>query len=208
MGLIVRSLAAKHRVTVEAGQPVPAAKPRKSSGLMYAALEADRAKLKKVRSNKRKAEAKAGMVGKYADYLTGLINSDQGGHSEILVTVCIWALDANQYRYFISLAEYALKHGMQSPQGFSRSLPEVLTEELSDRVIGSCSPALLLGYLQQIEALTREADRVDQVTAKLYKALGLAQIATDKAAALAAFRVSLEHGGQVKRFINKLSKEG
>lgn len=205
---MVQSLAAKHRANVEAGQSVPAATPpRKVGGLVHAALDVDRLRLKQIRSNKRKAVAKAEMIGKYADYLTGVINSDQADHDELLVTVCIWALDAEQYRYFLHLAAFALKHGMRAPEGFSRSLPEVLTEELSDRVNKSDSPALLLGYLQQIESLTSEVDRVDQVTAKLYKALGLALMPTDQAAALSAFRVSLEHGGRVKRLISKLEKD-
>lgn len=174
---------------------------------MNAALDIDRARLKQLRSNKRKAVAKAEMIGKYADYLTGVINSNRSEHNEVLVVISIWALDAEQYRYFMVLAEYALQHRMQSPNGFSRSLPEVLTEELSDRVINAENPDSLLGFLQQIETLTNETDKVDQVTAKLYKALGLAQWPTDKAAALTAFKVSQAHGGRVKRYINKLSKE-
>jgi len=204
----VQSLASKHRANVEAGQSVPATTPRKSGDLMQVALDTDRIKLKHIRSKKRKAEVKAEMIGKYADYLTSVINSNQTAHNEILVTLCIWTLDAQQYRYFIHLAEFALKHGMRAPEGFSRSLPEVLSEELSDRVNQSGNPETLLGYLQQIETLTNGTDRVDQVTAKLYKALGLALLPTDQAAALEAFRVSLDHGGRVKRHINRLSKEG
>lgn len=213
MGVVVLSHAAKHRATVEAGSygQLPVSAPSRSQdrqgGIMQAALDVDKARLKQVRSRKRKAAVKAEIIPNYADYLQTIINGGSSTHNEVLVMICLWSLDAENFSYFITLARFALEQSMNAPEGFKRTLPEVLLEELAEKTIKHQQPELHLSYLQQLQHLTNKEDIADAVTAKFYKALGLALEPTDKAAALAVFHEARQYGAKVVRKINQLEKE-
>lgn len=210
MGVMVQSLAAKHRAQVEAGGTHPATATRKpvsaTHRLMLASLQADYARLKNVRSKQRKAEIKRELLPRYADHLSAKLNQAGSGHDETLVVLCVWAFDAGEWRTALMLAAFALQHGMNAPEGFKRSLPETLLEEAAIQAKQQGYPSDLREYLQHLQALTSGADIADEVTAKFNKALGQTLEPTDPAAALLAYRKAEQYGAHVKRNINRIEK--
>ena len=211
MGVMVQSLAAKHRAQVDAGRNIPATATHKPASttqrFMLAALQADYARLKNVRSKQRKAEIKRELLPRYADHLSVILNQSGGGHNESLVVLCVWAFDAGEWHTAVMLAEFAIQHGMSAPEGFKRSLPETLLEEAALQATRQGNPSELRDYLQHLQALTSGADIADEVTAKFHKALGQTLEPTDKAAALHAYRTAQQYGAHVQRNINRIERE-
>lgn len=163
-------------------------------------------RLSQVRSRQRKAEIKRDLLPRYADHLTAIINGADYQHNESLVTLCVWAFDAGEWRTALMLSAFALQHGMNAPQGFKRSLAETLLEEAAIQAKRQGIPSHLCDYLQHLQELTQGADIADEVTAKFYKAFGQSLEHTDKTAALVAFRTAQQYGAQVKRDIKRLEK--
>ena len=208
---MIQSLATRHRQQVEAGDTRPAATFKAVLGnddrLMMAALQADKVRLKRLRSRHKKDLLKIELLDKYRDYLTNIINRDQSEHNEVLVVICIWSIDAGDYKTALTLADYALIKNMNAPEGFSRTLAEVIAEDVSDKAQKMVNPCELRGFLLQIIGLIEDADIFDEVSAKLYKSLGLAWLAEDKKQALQAFITAQGYGAKVKRKIAQLTKE-
>ena len=208
---MIQSLATRHRQQVEAGDTKPAATFKAVLGnddrLMMAALQADKVRLKRLRSRQKKALLKVELLDKYRDYLTNIINRDQSGHNEVLVVICIWSIDAGDYKTAQTLADYALSKNMNAPEGFNRTLAEVIAEDVSDKAQKIKNPGELRGFLLQIISRIEDADIFDEVSAKLYKSLGFAWLAEDKTLSLQAFVKAQEYGALVKRKIAQLTKE-
>lgn len=209
---MVVSCATLHRKNVEAAKTAStsqvAVKPTatNTNNLLLAALAVDKARLQQLRSLKARSALKRDLFPKYADYLTSLMQRQCTGHNEAFVLLCIWALDAGLLTQFITLSEYALKHGMRAPEGFKRALPELLLEEVSERALRANNPSDWRDYIQHLHELTTGADIADEVTAKSYKALGVALESTDSNAAFAAYQIACQYGASVKRAINRLNR--
>lgn len=210
MGVMVQSLAAQHRAQVEAGNTHPATATSKPASvvnrLMLASLQADYARLKNVRSRRRKADIKRELLPKYADHLSSILNRSSSGHDETLVVLCVWALDAGDWHTALMLAAFALEHGMKAPEGFKRGLPETLLEEAAIQAKQQGYPSDLRHHLLHLQALTSGADIADEVTAKFNKALGQTLEPTDAPAALHAYRTAEQYGAHVKRNINRIER--
>ena len=212
MGVILPSFAAKHREDVEAGRVASSGHSNRASHggnyhrLMSTKLDADKYELGAIRSQKQRIERKLELLGAYADYLTTVINGDNRSHNETLVTICLWALDTGKHEYFMTLAEFALQSGMNSPKGFKRSLPELLLEEFSKVVMNKAKPQYDIDRLMRLGELTKGANITDEVTAKFHKARGLALQTSEPQAALLAYQTAKAYGAKVKQYITRLEK--
>ncbi|OQX02722.1 MAG: hypothetical protein BWK73_41765 [Thiothrix lacustris] len=214
MGVILQSYAARHRQDVEAGRVAPRAHPSSQHPanyhkLMLVKLDKDKHDLRAIKSQFQRQVKKLAILFEYADYLTTVINSGDAKHNETLVTICLWALDTMQVDYFITLAEYALRHRMNSPQGFKRTLPELLMEEFSGYVLDYDKPSEMLDRLQHLGELTNK-DKcaiADEITAKFYKAQGLALERSNPQAALQGYQLAQQYGARVKQAISRLEKQ-
>jgi hypothetical protein len=211
---MVQSLAAQHRARAAAAVNAAVSPTRQTvirparQGLLWAALEADIARLKAVRSQQRKAAIKREILPKYADHLSGIINGTDFTHNETLVVLCVWAFDAGEWGTALKLAAFALQHGMKSPEGFKRSLPETLLEEAALQAKHQHHPSHLRDYLTHLQELTHGADIADEVTAKFNKAWGLTLEPTNPAAALLAYQTAQHYGAAVQRNLKRLAKQG
>ena len=209
---MVVSYATLHRQNVEAVKTASTSRAATKladnnvSKLLMATLAVDKARLQQLRSLQARSALKRDLFPKYADYLTSLMQQQYTGHNEGFVLLCIWALDAGLLTQFITLAEYALKHGMRAPEGFKRALPELLLEEVSERVLKAGNPSDWRDYIQHLHELIKGSDIADEVTAKSYKALGFALESTDLRASLTAYQIAHQYGAQVRRAINRLNR--
>lgn len=98
---------------------------------MLVKMQADRSHLNAIRSHARRNQRKGELLPEYADYLSVALNRRDTRTDPVLVQCCIWALDSGAYGLCLQLAGHAIQHGMESPDGFTRTLPEILLEDLA-----------------------------------------------------------------------------
>ena len=174
--------AQRHRLTVLAAMAVAAGHQDphgETTGtayeLMQAQLHEHMRTLKGIQSVERKIEAKRTMLADFDAYLAGVLQADAGGQDAVLATVLVWHLDAGNWARALELAEYALRHGVQLPDQYQRTLPTLLLDEVSEAAIaGKLTGPDALAYLAKVDMLTHDHDAHDQARAKLHKAIGWA----------------------------------
>lgn len=155
----------------------PADAPAPTSGpyeLMMHALVNDRRTLKGIQSIERKIELKREMLGKYRDYVEGVLSADRGGQDDVIVTVMVWLLDTLQFRPALELAAYALRHDIQLPAHYNRDVATLLLDEVTDAILGGRVElnAPLFDELVTLQVLTDDHDAPDQARAKLHRVMG------------------------------------
>jgi hypothetical protein len=144
--------------------------------MLLAALHNDLREVKDIQSHEARIPEKRARSAKYRDWVLGALQAGKDGHAvqdEILVTMMIWAIDFGDYDMALTLAEHALAHGLNAPQGYSRSLACVFAEEIAEDALAQ-PEIVTLAQLQRTDAITGLRDMPDQVRAKLLKALGRA----------------------------------
>jgi hypothetical protein len=154
----------------------------------------------------QRIELKRQWLPKYRDYLQNCLVQPHSGHNESLVVLCIWCSDVEDWALFMPLAEYALTHNMNAPQGFKRTLAETLLEEVADQVLKAAEPHLMAGYVEHLISLTQSHDVKDLVRGKIYQAYGYALEATDLTHALTCYRQAHNYGASVMRKIKTILK--
>lgn len=174
--------------------------------LMQAQLYEHGRQLKAIESIKAKGELKAKLLPDYAPYVEGVLEADTGLQDDVLMTVMIWRIDAQDWEGALQIAEYAIKHGLNLPDKFQRSTTCALAEQIAE--------AAKEADVVPLETLKRTADLVvgkdmpDQVAAKFHKALGLALEATDLQASLNNLKLALSFDDRVgvKKDITRIEK--
>ncbi|QTL92298.1 phage terminase small subunit [Aeromonas jandaei] len=132
--------------------------------------------LKGIQSIERKIDAKRTMLATYKPWIDGLLAADRGGQDDVLVTVMLWHLDTGDLEGAFNMADYVIRHGLNTPDQYDRSAPTLIAEEVADTAIklqeAGTGPSygLLSAYLE----LLKDSDMFDQVHAKLHKAVGRA----------------------------------
>ncbi|MDR5800065.1 phage terminase small subunit [Caballeronia sp. LZ001] len=172
----------------------------RAQDLMRAKLAADQMRLKDTRSMARKIEIKREVLPDYAPYIAQALSSDEGGQDDVLVTVMVWMIDAGDWRGALDVAAYAIRHGLQMPATFERTLAATVAEGFAD------AQGVDADMLAEVIALVAPFDMVDQIKAKLNKAYGLAIEASNPVAALDALSVAFELNNRigVKRDIARI----
>lgn len=170
-------------------------------------MQVELVKLKAIRSREARNQHKARLLTGFTDYLKEVLTSGQSGHDPVLVRCCIWALDCQQFECCLQWAEYAIKHHMPAPEEFTRTVPEILMEELAYQALHAEQPQDYREPLLRLDEITVREDVQDAIRGKLYKALGLAQPANKPQAALSFFQQAARYGANVKTPLNKLKRE-
>lgn len=148
-------------------------------------LTHDLRRLKEIQSVEAKIAAKREMIGEYAAWVGGLLELGQresvGVAEDVLPTIMVWGIDTGDWSYALRLAEHVLRHDIPLPGRYQRTAPALLVEEVAEAALKlqAKGEAFPLDVLEQVEALTAEADMHDEIRAKLMKAMGteLARVA-------------------------------
>ncbi|RAP72883.1 phage small terminase subunit [Candidatus Erwinia dacicola] len=181
--------------------------------LMLLKLNDDKRRLKKVRSQERKAELKRDMLPEYLPWVAGVLAKGKGAQDAVLMTVMIWRLDAGDVPGALEIARYALAHGLVPPSGFKRDATGyLLAEEVADAATRAWvlkTPVDTGPLLATIE-LTKSEDMPDQVRAKLHKITGY--VLREAGRGLDAMQhltraLQLNEGCGVKKDIERLATE-
>ncbi|WP_293937682.1 phage terminase small subunit [Iodobacter sp.] len=175
--------------------------------LMLHKLASDRRRLKGIESTKGKVELKRELLPDYQPWVEGALAGDGGAQDDVLMSVFVWYIDVGDFAAALPIAEYALRHQLQLPDQYKRTLGTLIVEEFADQSLQQkCVP---VEVLQQVDLLTLSSDMPDQVRAKLYKALGFMLAETDKQQAFDYMQkaLGLHDSCGVKKDRDKLERE-
>ncbi|HBA9511445.1 TPA: hypothetical protein J1413_001366 [Escherichia coli] len=144
--------------------------------LMQMQLHQDMETLHNILSNEQKAAVKRQLLPHYEEWVKGVLASDSGLQDDVLMRVMVWRIDAGMLADALDIADYALRHHLNTPDGFGRSTAALIADEISQQALirmknGEDIPASLLSRVRE---MTDSADLFDAVRARLYKALGYA----------------------------------
>lgn len=157
--------------------------------LLRAQLGEHMAELKGIQARERKIARKIEILPEYYDHIKQVLtlarDENKALQDEVFVRLMIWHLDAAEvdhslYHPAFDMAEHVLKYDLEMPGNFRRSAATLILEAVAEPALKSISLAgadevepFPIAVLDLFEALTHGHDIIDQVTAKLNKALGL-----------------------------------
>lgn len=169
--------AQKHRLEKLAAKQTPENGNRPDmSGyeLMMSQLYQHKRMLKSIKSKQLKGTRKREILGEYIPYIQGALKADSGNPDEVLMTWLAWSIDAHVIDLALTLGEYGLRHGLEMPDQFMRSIDSVLVEEICDIELKDPEAHLAdIDQLQRLYQLVCDYDMHDQIRSKLHKVLGL-----------------------------------
>jgi len=171
------SPAARHMMRVSASEAARrGAAPLRNANAyeqMLVKLAADRRTLSTIHSKERKADKKRELLPFYAPWVNGVLSGGKGAQDDIVMTVMLWRLDADDIAGALEIARYALAHGLTMPTG-QRHAAYLLAEEvaLSAQRQRDLKQPVGLDDLLDTLRLTEQADMPDVVRAKLHKITG------------------------------------
>jgi len=214
------SPARRHYQRATAAQSAAAATPAQQQQgdqyeLMAAALWEARRTLKAIKSVQAKIEKKRELLPEFAPYVEGVLAAGQGAQDDVLMSVLVWRIDVGDLPGALDIAEYAMRHQLQTPDRYERDTASLIAEELADqalRMLAEDAPdgPAIAEILQRTEAITAGHDMHDEIRAKLHKALGYAhRTAGSPAEAVEHLRraLALNERAGVKKDIEKLERE-
>lgn len=142
--------------------------------MMLAKLNEDKRRLKTVQSMEKKAEIKRKILSDYIPWIEGVLASASGCQDDVLMTVMVWRIDADDFIGALEIARYALIHQLALPDQYQRTTACLLAEEFSEAVFRAqtIGGSVDVDSLLELESLTKNQDMPDQVRAKLHKAIG------------------------------------
>jgi tetratricopeptide (TPR) repeat protein len=139
-------------------------------------LAEHRRTLKGIQSQELKIAAKRPMLAVYKPWIAGLLAADRGGQDDVMVTIMLWHLDTGDLDGAFDMADYVIRHGLNTPDQYERTAPTLIAEEVAETAIklqdAGTGPSL--GLLSAYIELLKGSDMFDQVRAKLHKAVGRA----------------------------------
>ena len=175
-------------------------------------LAEHRRTLKGIQSIERKIDAKRTMLAVYKPWIDGLLAADRGGQDDVMVTIMLWHLDTGDLAGALPMADYVIRHGLNTPDQYERTAPTLIAEEVAETAIklqeAGNGPTLQL--LSSYMNMLADCDIFDQVRAKLHKAVGRACYAEGlKEQAADHYRRAIELHDKVgiKRELEDLARE-
>ncbi|WP_334351249.1 terminase endonuclease subunit [Enterobacter bugandensis] len=209
------SPAARHMMRVSASETAQRAAVSLRNATAYeqmlVKLAADNRTLKQISSKERKAAKKRELLPFYLPWVAGVLANGKGAQDDIVMTVMLWRLDADDIAGALEIARYAMTYGLTMPVG-RRPTPCLLAEEVAlaaQRLLTAKQPVNLANLLDTI-ALTERADMPDIVRAKLHKITGyVLRDAEQLPEALAHLQraIQLESTIGVKKDIEQLERQ-
>jgi tetratricopeptide (TPR) repeat protein len=214
------SPARKHYQRASAAKAAGAAEPNRPQNgdqyeLMAAALWEARRTLKAIKSVQAKIEKKRELLPQFEPYIEGVLAGGNGAQDDVLMSVLVWRIDVGDLAGALNIAEYAMRHQLQTPDRYERDTPSLIAEEIADQALRmlddeGADAAALVELLDRTESITAGHDMHDEIRAKLHKALGYShRQAGHPTGALTHLKEALALNDRVgvKKDIEKLERE-
>ena len=131
--------------------------------LQLAELKNDQNLLRGIKSEIERAQYKANLIPKYMPYVDGVLSVEDRTplmKDHVVTNIMVWCFDAAMFEDGLRIAEYALKHGIESPDTFNRDTASIVAEFFD------------VSILEKANSITASFSMHDQIRAKLYVALG------------------------------------
>lgn len=184
---------------------------------LYKSLKDDKAILKNIASIQDKIKAKAAMIPNYSDWIQGVIDTGRAADDDqVTPTLLVWMIDTGALDAAMPLAQLAIETQMASTDEYSRTMPEIIIEQMAEQI--SAGRDISLTNLQTlIDWVTAKADNglhinnmPDQIRAKLLKAAGeRAEEQEEIEHAIALYEQALSYNERcgVKKRLDALKKQ-
>ncbi|WP_318342429.1 phage terminase small subunit [Acinetobacter sp. 16] len=174
-------------------------------------LNSDKNRLKNIQSKQNKVELKRQLLPNYKPYLHGILEVKPGVQDAVVTEMLVWSIDVGEYDFALDLAEYVLEHGLKLPDRFERSEACFITEDIADEFLKVLKTDVFIDItvLERLESLITDEsldkskrDMPDEVKAKLYLALGKAEMRLITGEQL----VDLVHATRARDFLDQACK--
>lgn len=174
-------------------------------------LNSDKNRLKNIQSKQNKVELKRQLLPNYKPYLHGILEVKPGVQDAVVTEMLVWSIDVGEYDFALDLAEYVLEHGLKLPDRFERSEACFITEDIADEFLKvlKTDVSIDITVLERLESLITDEsldkskrDMPDEVKAKLYLALGKAEMRLITGEQL----VDLVHATRARDFLDQACK--
>ncbi len=206
---------AAHKARLAAKQAAEQAKkaqndqePTGEHNLMLVSLDQQRRSLKSVQSMETKKAMKAEYLKEWQPYIDQTLAENSGAHDGIISRLWVWLLDTGDIEGAINVGRYLLEHELPPPQGFVRDTATTFAEEIADMWLKKQSE-ITAAQLDEVLELTADHDTLDEVRAKLQRAVGEAFADSDPEKALAHLQRAVELNDKVgcKKQLDALKKQ-
>ncbi|MBJ9373698.1 phage terminase small subunit [Acinetobacter sp. TGL-Y2] len=151
-------------------------------------LNSDKNRLKNIQSTQNKVELKRQLLPNYKPYIQGVLEIKPGVQDAVITEMLVWSIDIGDYSFALDLAEYVLEHGLKLPDRFERSEACFITEDIAEGFLKILKTDVAISdndfyQLYRLDDLINneyidpsKRDMPDEVKAKLYLALGKANM--------------------------------
>lgn len=151
-------------------------------------LQEDTRTLKDISSIERKIAAKRLLLPNYDAWCAGVVaqtDGQRGPLDEVFTTMMAWRIDVGDFIEAMPMVEFAARNGLAMPDRFDRGVVAFAVEQISEAAIAWYDrppegaepfPAAVLPQLEDLIA-ELDVDMHDEISAKLYRALGQAVMA-------------------------------
>lgn len=162
-----------------------------------------------MKSIQERIAKKAEWLPEYEGFIDGCLAVSPAPQNTTLVHLMIWACDVNNFELAVKIAEYVVLNSMVMPEGYSRLTAEFITEQcaevfIDDEVLAIANASII----ERIIGLGDGEPMVDEVRAKIYRALGDALNQAQPIEALAAYKNALRYNPKAgcKKDLEQLEK--
>jgi|GEM_PF-2607826 len=147
------------------------------------------AEIKLIKGTAKKIARRRELLPLYDDHLNAVLDAAESEgkalQDEVFSWLTLWyidcaSVDATLYDRAFDLVDHVMTYGLNSPETFRRDMGNLLLENVCDPALTAIALAtddepepFPIHVLTEIETLTSKADHIDEVLAKLNKALGL-----------------------------------
>lgn len=180
-------------------------------------LHDDKVLLKSVSSIADKVHIKKQALPAYQEWIDGITAAGTvQADDRIAATVIVWMIDCGLLDEAMPLANVLIHSGLESADEYSRSMPEIIVEQMADQIesgseISAESLKTLIEWATaKKEDGLHEINLADVIRAKLLKAAGeKAEAADDNETALTLYRQAVGYNDKagVKKRIEALEKQ-
>ncbi len=180
-------------------------------------LHDDKVLLKSVSSIADKVHIKKQALPAYQEWIDGITAAGTvQADDRIAATVIVWMIDCGLLDEAMPLADVLIHSGLESADEYSRSMPEIIVEQMADQIesgseISAESLKTLIEWATaKKEDGLHEINLADVIRAKLLKAAGeKAEAADDNETALNLYRQAVGYNDKagVKKRIEALEKQ-
>lgn len=180
-------------------------------------LHDDKVLLKSVSSIADKVHIKKQALPAYQEWIDGITAAGTvQADDRIAATVIVWMIDCGLLDEVMPLADVLIHSGLESADEYSRSMPEIIVEQMADQIesgseISAESLKTLIEWATaKKEDGLHEINLADVIRAKLLKAAGeKAEAADDNETALNLYRKAVGYNDKagVKKRIEALEKQ-